>query len=111
VPSPLPYPGVATRVRLDAPMGLFPQDGVSGRLRSCTRKGCGLDACTRRWQSLRLTRWGEALINESGSSLHLRVGDSSESSQSVPPSLSPGVRLQSGCFRRKTLAPRCWRGV
>jgi hypothetical protein len=44
VPSPLPYPGVATRMQLDAPMGLFPQGGVSARLRSLTRKGCWLEA-------------------------------------------------------------------
>lgn len=44
VPSPLPCPGVATRARLDAPLGLFPQDGVSSWLRSRTPKGAGLEA-------------------------------------------------------------------
>jgi hypothetical protein len=44
MPSPLPCPGVATWMQLDAPMGLFPQDDVSAWLRSCTRKGCGLEA-------------------------------------------------------------------
>lgn len=70
VPSPLPGPGVATRSRLDAPLGLFPQDGVSARLRSCTREGYGLEAGVGDGGGRFVSHGGSTSTDRSGSSSH-----------------------------------------